>query len=421
MREPLNRLKKLMVAGALLLGGIVAIPTAATADVVTDWNATAVTVLNNAAQGRNGPYLSMVHAAIYDAVNGIDKRYTAFGASPTSDTRGASKEAAASAAAYYLLLTLFPSQQSVLDPAYAASLATIPNGPAKTKGIAVGQEIAVAWIALRVGDGRDANVPYTFGTGPGVYQRTPGPGMAPTSPVNTWLPQMKPFALERASQFRAYGPPDLTSERYARDLNMVKSLGSATSTERTPEETEIALFHTESPNTFFWHNLRDFAATKHLDTAASARLFAMVVIAWGDASQACFDSKYYYNFWRPSTAITAADTDNNPETTVDPAWMPLVPTPPHPEYPAAHGCAAGATAETLRRFFGTKHLMMTFTSTVAGTIPHTYHTTDDLVDEIIAARVYGGMHYQTSVIHGAELGRKVAKYMADNYFRPLRR
>ena len=414
MYSPILKAGKLFFPASIFLCITAVLATPARAEVVSDWNATAVTIVNHptlGAQGRQLPYLSMVHAAIYDAVNGIDQRYTVLGVSPSADTHGASKQAAAASAGYHLLSTLFPAQQATLDGAYAASLAVIPDSPSKTKGIAVGEKVAAAWIALRDGDGRDAPAPpYIPGTDPGDYQLTGPP------PILTWLPGMRPFTFEYASQFRAYGPPDLTSEQYARDLEAVMALGSATSTERTSEQTEIALFHTENPNIFWWRNLRDLAAAKGLGTVASARLFAMVVVGQGDAILACFDSKYYFNFWRPQTAIPAADLDDNPATEADNAWSPFAPTPPHPEYPAAHGCATGATAEILQHFFGTKRIRFTFTSTVPGTLPHRYRSTDELIDEVILARIYGGMHYPTSGTHGAVLGEKVARNMTSNYF-----
>lgn len=385
----------------------------AQADVVSDWNATATTVvLNKGAQ--SAIHLAMVHVAIYDAVNSVDQRYRTYAITPTVPTKGASKEAAAASAAYNLLRTLFPDQAAVLDPAYTASLAAIPDGPAETKGVAIGAEVAAGIIALRANDGRTAVVPYVFGSGPGVYQATP-PAFG--SPVTPWVAKVTPFALERPSQFRAYGPPDVTSAHFAADFNTVKSLGALNSTTRTAEQTEIGRFHTENPTTFWTRNLRDFAATRALKVDQNARLFAMLYVAFADSSIACWDSKYYYNFWRPVTAIPAADSDDNPATEADATWAPLATTPPHPEYPAAHGCVSGAVAETLRQFFGTKQLDMTFTSTVPGSIPHFYKKTDDLVEEVQVARVYGGMHYPTSTLHGAILGRQVGRYIADNYFR----
>ena len=405
--------------GTALLAGLAATALSATAraDVITDWNATAEAVL--VAKGHQGPPgYAFVHVPMYDAVNAIDGRYSVFAVRPNANTRGASKEAAAATAAYRVLRGAYPDQAALLDPAYDASLAAVPNGPAKTKGIAVGNEVADAWLALRANDGREAAVPYVFEpAAPGVYQRTP-PGFP--NAAAPWLAKMQPFAMTSPSQFRAYGPPDLTSERYAQDVAMVRAVGSATSTERSAEETEVARFYTESPTTFFSHNLRELAAAKKLGVAGNARLFAMVFVAAADGMIACWDSKYYFNFWRPVTAITTELDDGNPATERDPSWTPLATTPPHPEYPAGHGCVSTAYAEALRHFFGTSHVKVTLTSAVAGSVPHVFYDTNQMVDEIVLARVFGGMHFQTSVEHGATIGRKVGRLVARNHFRPVK-
>jgi hypothetical protein len=408
--------KKLRPLGRTLLGAmaLAAVSAAAQADVITDWNATAEQVL--VAKGHQGPPgYAFVHVPIYDAVNAIDGRYSVFAVQPTTSPRGASKEAAAAAAAYRVLSVTYSDQGALLDPAYAASLAAIPDGPAKTRGIAVGTEVADAWLALRAGDGREASVPYVFqDPAPGVYQRTPPVAVAP------WLAKMTPFVMTSPSQFRAYGPPDLTSQRYAQDVAFVQAVGSANSTERSAEETEIARFYTESPTTFFSHNLREFAAAKKLGVTGNARLFAQVFVTAGDSMIACWDSKYYFNFWRPSTAITTELDDGNPATERDPSWTPVVPTPPHPEYPAGHGCVSTGYAEALRHYFGTPYVKVTMTSLAPNTVPHVFHNTNQMIDEIILARVFGGMHFQTSVEHGATIGKKVARLVARNHFKPVK-
>ncbi len=406
---------------AALLTVVIGAPAAVQADVVGDWNLTsqqAVLASPGTSGSLNAAYM---HVAIYDAVNAIDGRYSVFAVRPAANPHGASKEAAAASAAYRTLLGLHPAQTAMLDTAYAASLAAVPNGPAKTKGIEIGEEVAAAWLAQRSGDGREANVGYDFSTPPepGDYQRTlPGP----PSPVTPWMKAVRPFVLTSPQQFRAYGPPDVTSLRFAQDFVLTKSLGSATSEERSAEESKTALFHTENPTTFWNHNFRDFAATKKLGIADSARLFAALTVSLSEGIIACWDSKYYYNFWRPITAITTTLDDDNPATETDVTWLPLANTPPHPEYPAAHGCAAGAVSEALEHFFGTNKLQMTFTSSVPDTGgPHVYRTTDDLVEEITWARVFGGMHYLTSTEHGATLGRKVGRYVMRQEFRPVHR
>jgi hypothetical protein len=388
------------------------------ADVVADWNRVTTDVLLANPTAQPFIHLAMTHVAIYDAVNAIDGGHSVYAIRPQSDTSGASREAATAAAGYFLLSSLFPGQQGLLDSAYSTSLAAIPDGAAETKGIAVGKEVAAKVIALRANDGRNAVVPYVFGSGPGVYQPTP-PGFGP--PITPYVAFVTPFALQRPDQFRAYGPPDLTSAQYAADFDKVRELGAANSSKRTASQTEIGRFHTESPVTFLTRNLRTVAVERNLETAQSARLFAMMYVAQADAGIACWDSKYYYNFWRPVTAIAAADTDDNPATVADAAWTPLANTPPHPEYPSAHGCGLGAVTEAINAFFGTRKVKMTFTSTVPGSVPHVFDRTDELTREVIDARVYGGMHFPTAGRHGIEMGKKVGKWMVKHYFRPLRR
>ena len=388
------------------------------AGVVEDWNATTQAAILATPGAQPAVFYPLVHVAIYDAVNAIDGQYSVFAVSPTGRTRGASREAAAAAAAYAVLLNEFPAQKPMLDSALATSLAAVPNGSPKTMGVAIGQEVATAWMAARVGDGRTAVVPYAFTSEPGDYQLTP-PG--PPVPAAPFVTRLKPYAMDRPSQFRAYGPPDLTSVRYAADLNLTRTLGALDSPGRTSRQSETALFHTESPATFWARNMRDLAAARDLSTSQSARFFAMTFVGLGDATIACWDSKYYFNRWRPVTAIRAADTDDNPATVVDTAWTPFANTPPHPEYPAAHGCVGGAIADLIEEFFGRSRMRVTMTSTVPGTVPHVYQDTDAIVEEIVWARVYGGMHFLTSGRHGADIGRKVARLIERDYFQPVRR
>ena len=386
---------------------LVILPALAAADVVTDW-----TLIGAQAVVANGGRASLVdvaisQAAVFDAVNAIDRRYQPYKVVPASPARGASPEAAAAAAAHKTLVGLLPGQAAMLDAAYANSLAGIPEGTAKVMGITLGEEVANALLALRANDGRNAVVPpYTFGSGPGVYQATtPFP---PTGqPVNTFLPGVTPMVLTSGNQFRAYGPPGLTSARYLRDLEETRLYGDANSTVRTEEQTEIARFHTENPNLFWARNLGNLVAGRNQGTSKNARMMALFYFSVADSSIACFDSKYTYNFWRPSTAIHETD----------PAWAPVVPTPPHPEYPAAHGCVTGAVAATMDELFNNANLKFTFNSTVTGTT-HAYFGPDDLLEEVANARVWGGMHFRNSVAHGAQLGRSVARWNARHALLP---
>ena len=404
-RRPARR-RLFLMRLALLIG---ALPTLAAADIVTDWSAIATTAVVTRGAPAGGVDFAIVHAAMYDAVNAIDGRHETYLVEPEAQTHGASPEAAAAAAAHRALVGLFPAQAATLDAAYEASLATVPNSAAKTKGIAVGEEVATRILQIRANDGRNAVVPYEFGTGPGTYQRTPPP-YPPNGPVNTFLPHVTPLTMLSPWQFRSYGPPGLGSAIFKRDLEEVRAYGSLTSTVRTAEQSEIARFHTENPNQFWGRNLSALVASRNLGTAASARLLALLTFASADSQIACFDAKYAYNFWRPVTAIQQDD----------PAWATFLPTPPHPEYPAAHGCVAGSVAQTLREYFGKRRLRFSFTSTVTGTT-HYYDSTDDMVREVMDARVYGGMHYRNSTRHGVALGKSVAKWTIDHALRPRTR
>ena len=410
-----------VVTDALFIGRLT--PRAANANVVDEWNAIAQqAIVVNAGRGGTAAIVDFtyVHIAMFDAINAIDGRYSVFAVTPLSAAIGASPDAAGAAAAVTVLKWLFPTQQTYLDGAYASYLATIPAGVAKTTGVLVGTEVGNAFAALRTGDGRNANVPYFFGLGPGVYQSTPG---CPATPITPWVAQMKPFAIESPSQFRADGPPNLTSGQWADDLNETKAYGALTGSLRTPEQTAIGQFYAENPGTQFGRNVRGIAFAYGLSTADSARFFAQVFVTAADSLITAWDSKYYYNFWRPITAIGAADSDDNPKTEPDPAWVPLIATPCHPEYPAAHGAGTGSLAHAVEQFFGTKKIEVMLTSTsVPGAVPYAYHLftrTQDIVKEVIDARIYGGMHYRTSGVHGTVIANKVALYVAKHYFLPV--
>lgn len=394
---------------------VLGLSSTAFADVVTEWNAIATTVIVTNEKRAAGAAIvdaAYMHAAMYDAINGINPRFSQFAVVPSNVVAGSSEAAAGAAAAYTVLVHLFPNQKPFLDEKYAQSLAQIPDDQSKTDGIAVGTEVAEKLIKLRAGDGWNAAVSITPGNGPGAWQPTSG------APVTPWMAYMRPFALETPSQFRADGPPALDSDQWSNDYNETKSFGSQNGSARTTEQTVIGLFYTEHTGAQYARIFRDFAAQQSLSLSDNARLFAMLYIAGADSLIAGWDSKYYFAFWRPITAIRAGETDGNPNTVGNPSWTPLAGTPGHPEYPAAHGCLTAAFAETLRSFFGTKKLTVSLTSTVTGTT-RTFESTDDLIKEIIDARVFGGMHYRSSVVQGTVLGKKVAHFVTSRYFRPL--
>jgi hypothetical protein len=354
--------------------------------------------------------LATVHVAMFDAVNAIDGSYKRFAAQPTTDTAGASLDAAAAAAAYYTLKGLFPNRSAQYQAAYDGYVAGLPDGDAKARGLQIGQEVAAQIVALRANDGRFTAVTYTPTSLPGRFRGT--------NPVSPFLPYVRPFTMQSASQFRADGPPPITSVEYAEDFNETKALGAASSSVRTAEQTEIARFHTEAPPRFWARNLRIFA-TADRSVAENARTMAVLWTSQADGLIACFESKYHFDFWRPTSAIQLADTDGNAATAPDPTWTPVVPTPNHPEYPAAHGCGTGGVAEALEQVFGTKKLSFDFTSTVTGTTHH-FESTDDFFKEVQIARIAGGMHFRTSTVHGGVLGSKVSRWIVKNHFQPVK-
>jgi PAP2 superfamily len=409
---------KIVRAAALALCVAVMPLVTAGASVIKNWNAIATTVIvTNAGKPPGIATIDFVYvnAAMYDAVNAIDGRYSVYAVSPTNATAGASEDAAAVAAAYNVLKTFYPSQQAYLDTQYAQSLAAIPDGYSKSQGILVGQEVASLFLAHRSGDGRNAPITYTPGSGPAAWQPTPPAFAAAQGP---WIAQMTPFAMDSPSQFRADPPPALDSGTWADDYNETKNLGAIDSVARTQEQTEIGRFYTEHTGAQYNRILRNFATEQNFCLPDEARFMAQMYVSIGDAIIAVWDSKFYYGRVRPVTIIRAGDTDGNPATDPDPSWTPLAVTPNHPEYPAAHGSYTSAIAETLSQFFGTKKVTITLTSTVTGT-SRTFNNTDDLVKEIIVARIYGGMHFRTSVVRGKVMGTKVAKLVSKRYFLPL--
>lgn len=391
-------------------------------DMVLDWNAHAANAIVGVAglrPERGLIRLAMVHVAVYDAVNAIDGHpFQAYGVSPNVASP-ASPEAATAAAAHDVLLALFPAQQADLDAKYSASLATIPDGPAKTNGISVGQQAASGILGLRASDGRDAVVPYTPGSGPGVWMPTPPAFLPAAAPEAA---HVQPFALNSPSQFRAEPPPELTSDTWTVDYNEVKSLGSATSTTRNAEQTDIGRFWSDQPILQWNRAWRNISVAQGLSLSDNARFFAMLATAGADAIIACWDSKYFFSFWRPVTAIRGGDTDGNPDTEADSNWIGLVVTPNHPEYPAAHGCFSGASTHTLKFFFGTDSFDFTIDSKIAGLTDsvRSFGSFSQALDEVLDARVYGGMHYRNSTNKGAKIGKQVSKYLTSHFFRPSR-
>jgi hypothetical protein len=355
--------------------------------------------------------------AVYDALMAVEGGYRPF-AVDVRAPRGASAEAAVVAAAHRILAHHLPAQRTaILDPAYAASLATIKDGRAKSRGVATGEKVAGLLIARRAHDGFRAPVTYTPPDPPipGIWLPT-----APTPPIGTYLGLMRPFSLHSASQFRPDGPPALSSRRWARDYDEVKEIGSSTSATRTPAQTLGARFWAEPPVQQAHAAYRKLAQDRALDIVGAARLMAMVSVTYADALIACFDAKYHYVLWRPITAVRAGDTDGNRATEGDPAWIPLLPaTPNHPEYPSAHSCVVPATGRAIARFLGTRRIDFTVPS-ITGLGDRRYATVRRLQHEVGNARIWGGIHYRSAVEDGIEVGRRTVRQVLSRHFQRAR-
>jgi hypothetical protein len=392
----------------------------ARADVVLDWNGLAAQLIVGPGGANKVPPLGLVdlaivHTAIYDAVNAVEGfPFAPYGVQPTVTTP-ASAAAAAARAGRDVLLALYPSRSADIEALYASSLAAVPDGPAETNGIDVGQQAAAGILALRANDGRNAGTPIVEPPeAPGVWIRTPPGFLAPQAP---WAGSVNPWTLKSSDQFRPEPTPELDSETWLRDYNEVKALGPGTESTRTAEQTNIARFWADQPMLQWNRAWRGISIGAGLSVQDNARLFAMLATASSDSLIACWEAKYHYMFWRPVTAIRAGG--GNPALTDDPSWLGLVPTPNHPEYPAAHGCFSGASVETLSYFFRTDDFTFTITSNFAGvTTPvRAYSSFSQALQEVADARIYGGMHYRNSTHKGALVGKQVSHFATRHFFR----
>jgi len=309
-------------------------------------------------------------------------------------------------------VTMRPGSAVALDAARAASLLAIPDGQAKEDGIAVGEAAASAMLLLRSDDGWDDIVPYTPGTGPGAFQPPPAGALLPGWGLVT------PFGIEAGSQFRLSAPPALQTGKYANDFNEVRLLGSLNSPFRPQDRTDVARFYAAaSPVVVFNTAARQVSAAQGTSLSENARVFALLAMAMGDASIACWDTKYHFNFWRPMTAIRAGDTDGNSLTAPDPTWVPLIPTPAHPSYASGHATLSGAACAVLERAFGKDGHAITLTHPALPTIVLNYASWDEITHDIDDARIYGGIHFRFDQEAGAHQGRLVGSYILRNYLR----
>ena len=417
----MNRIFKLLCG---LMLSLWAGSVAASADVVLDWNAIAV---NTAVANKQNPfaqarYAAIVQLAVFEAVNSITHQYQPYLGTITAQPN-ALPDAAAVEAAYQVLNTYFPASQAILYAAYLSYMGAIPDGQPKLDGIAAGDAAAAAMIALRSNDGSS---PPEFGIpgppAPGVWQATPScpvvNGIA--SGIAFQWQNVTPFGISSASDYLLDPPPALTSKAYAKAYNEVMAVGSVNSTQRPPDRANVALFYVAaSPTQVFNQAAEQVAAAQGHSLSDNARALALINMAISDSLVASFFNKYYYNFWRPETAIHGADSDGNPNTTGDPNWAPFIVTPCFPSYPSNHGSAANGAAEVARRLYGDDGISITLTNSAVPTIVLHYSSFKQITADISDARVYGGIHFRTDQDAGVQLGRAVGKAVYKNNLRPV--
>jgi hypothetical protein len=406
-----------LIAATLVFVGLATSPILK-ADTVTEWNEimqTTVAAGNANIQARSG---AIAQLAVFEAVNAIVGDYEPYLGTITAPA-SASPEAAAAAAAHGVLVVLYPSSNSVLNASLAVSLGLIPDGPAKDAGIAVGQEAAATMLLLRANDGAAAaqSVPYTPGTNPGDFRPVP-----PTVASQPGWGLVIPFGLEAGSQFRLPPPPALDSGKYARDYDEVKLVGKSDAglDIRPQDRTDVARFFSVSSPVQGWNQAaRQVSAAQGKTMSENARIFALVNMAILDASIAAYDTKYFYNTWRPMAAIREGALDSNKWTDADGGWSPLITTPAFPSYPSAHATLSGAARTVVERIFGKHDLAITLTSPRAPGIVLNYTEWKQICDDIDDARVYGGIHFRFEQEAGSHQGQDVGHYILDNHLRPI--
>ena len=408
---------------AAFAGGL---PTALRADEVTDWNkimlqaALVAPATSPLVMSRVG---AIVQVSVFEAVNGIERRYSPLHAVSLEPVPGASRRAAAVQAAYAALVNLYPGQKSTLDAKLAASLAAISSGPTAedsesiARGVQWGQTVADAIWAWRSTDGfAPAPAPFLGGSAVGQWRPTP-PGLLPGA--GPQFAYMTPWAIASPSQFRPPGPPALTSAQYTTDFNETKSMGSLSSATRTADQTLASQFWNASTGTYSWDNIAiALNAQRHATLSENARLLALVNVAMADAAIACWEAKYHYVAWRPVTAIPLADTDGNPNTAADPSWTPLLITPAHPEYPSGHSSLSGAAATVLASTFGNGTAFSIDSDVMVGTV-RSFTSFSSALAELQNARIFAGIHFRTACADAQATGTAVANYILANALQPV--
>jgi hypothetical protein len=412
----MNRSVWAAMIGAWLVVGAA---TSARANVITDWDEKAIAAVAPLASvpSPSTPYgayrmMGIVHAAMFDAVNSIERRHRPYLVQLPADP-ATTMEAAAAAAAATVLATIDAKTADEMKVALASYLASIPDGASKSEGIKLGEAVAEKILAARANDGSDAPDDYRPRTAPGVYVPTPimrGP---------MW-PGVKPFAMLNPSQFRPKPPIALDSKEWATDFNEIKEYGRQRSAKRTTQQTETARFWLVAGPVAYHPFLRKLVTATEMNVAESARFMALAGIAINDALIAVLDAKYHYNFWRPVTAIRNGDIDDNPATDREPSWQPVADTPMHPEYPCAHCILSGSVAGVVKAALGTADIPeIAMTSPTAPGVTHRWTNMTAFTDEVANARICSGFHYRFSTRVGTEMGLNIGEYVVKSVLQPV--
>lgn len=393
-------------------------PAAGKADVILDWNAIMQATVSSQPPFPQARLAAITQLAVFEAVNAITHEYKPYLGTITASA-GASAEAAAIASAHTVLRNYFSGSAASLDAARASSLATIPNSPSKTAGIAVGEAAAAAMIAARTNDGSS---PAAFfmpsSSNPGEWQLTPS--CTPAGGAFFQWKDVTPFGIRSTSQFRLGPPPLLTSGRYTRTYDEVKEVGGINSTERPQDRADVARFYAAVTPVGVWNDVaRKLSAAQMKSLSENAHDFALINMAISDGAVATFDTKYHYNSWRPETAIRDAGIDGNDKTAPDAAFMPFIVTPCFPGYPSAHATLSNAAREVMEESYGSGRFSITLsTAALAGVTLH-YSTLTQITDDIDDARVYGGIHFRTDQDAGTVLGRRIGLYVYRHNLRSV--
>jgi hypothetical protein len=368
-----------------------------------DWNARADAIATDKRllPPVHGRALAMMHVAMFEAVNSIERRYVPYRLKLVAD-RNTSGEVAAAVAGYEVLVALYPDQQAGLDALLAETLQRVPDGHAKERGRILGKRAAAGILELRANDGSEATESYRPVTQPGVYVST-------ALPVASTVSGFTPWVMASAAQFRPAPPPALTSETWTRDLNEIREVGGLHSKTRTAEQTDIGKFWLLTGARTYNPIVQQVAEHKKMDLLDCARLYALAEMAGEDAYIAVFDAKFTFNFWRPVTAIRNADQTGNTATPRDPSWVPISDTPLHPEYPCAHCITSAAVVAVLRGVAGDDVGEITLTSPTAPGVVRKWTRLDDYRDEVSNARIWAGFHYRFSTLVGKEMGTKIGE------------